>query len=158
MGKVIDSSVFVEAVAGEVHKTLCLECLRKAYLDVSEELIEPSILLFEFWNVITRTQGTPKERHERQKIALEIIDSFLHKRPNAHFVDLNPELWTLLQSQKSSPSHKTQDDIFLSIAALNNSQLISIDSQMFKQPNCTAGKVGVISPFDYLQTTKSPAK
>jgi predicted nucleic acid-binding protein len=153
----IDSSIFVETVVGGTHGSLCYDLLITAYKNKLVEIIEPSLLFFEFTNAVTRSApetNTKKDKQLRIDNSLKICDAF-ENRENTHYYSLDNDLWEVWRSHiKQNPEfvvHKTQDEIFLIVAYLSNSILVTLDTTLLKKSKCMMGNVKVISPYDCLK-------
>jgi predicted nucleic acid-binding protein len=134
----IDSSIFVEAVVKGTHGSLCYDLLITAYKKKLVEIIEPSLLFFEFTNAVTRSApetNTRKDKQLRIDNSLKICDAF-ENRENTHYYSLDNDFWKVWRGHiKQKPelvAHKTQDELFLIVAYLANSTLVTLDTTLLR--------------------------
>lgn len=160
MNLVLDSSVFVEALVRSTHQSLCQELLGGVYRSKKVQLFSPSILPLEVVNAVSKNPDetlNQEKRIGRLEKAVKTCHLFV-ERPGANVIDINNQYWQEWVGHlrgKHRLTHTTVDEIFLFTAFKTKSSLITLDQRMLLRPECLAGTVTVLSPFDGLKLLQS---
>lgn len=151
MNVVIDSSVFIEAIANSVQQKLCLDLLRTIYLNPNINVFEPVLLMYELVIALSRTAKSKVEKSNRLDRLGKILGSFKN-RENFNIIDMGYNDWLEWYKSKSNKQpHKSQDEIFMFTAVHNDAILLTLDHEMINNPDCLTGKCKVYAPYDGLK-------
>lgn len=126
--KVIDASVMVKWFLNEENSDKAIT-LKDSFLKGDVTLTAPDLIILEVLNSLRYNKQKEKELLHANKMLLEL---------NLNLIRINREI--LIKAIENSVRHNITiyDALYVSIAQLHNSFLITADSELYKIPNVIA--------------------